>query len=754
MPKKKNKKENLINDTDGLLELVMIVKNSGEILGECLSQNKKYIDYWTILDTGSTDNTPDIIRKAMMGVPGELHFSEFTTFAETRNKAFDLAQKKCKYMIVLDDSYEIFNGEKLRAHLEKSNADIIYPKIGIKKEDAFLESYYSNRITKTSSGVRYKYRVHEVVHELPKHKKEYINITKAEDTFYIIDHKDDDHIKRTQARLRNDIQNLLLDQIDYPGDPRIVYYLAHTHLLIVDKNEAIRYNKMLLKMTYDDEYVFYAENCLLALELDNEEMTTEVYRKKLQKMQNRHMNRAEPSYKLAVSFYEEGDLEKMEQIMNNLIKCPTPDIQKTTFDYDIYDYSIPYLYCEVKCKLGKFQDAVPILQRLLSIYPYDQKLLNMKYAICDNLTISSTRLASKTMVIHTGKLHFDWDPDISRPGQKISGSEYMAIYMAKEFRDLGYRVFVFGSFENIFKKIDNQKTLEGIQYIDCSFFSNFCLTYIVDILIVSRQLDNLAYYENIKSVYLWLHDILPLGDYRFIQMHRDKFKGMICVSEWQKRYIMKHTKLDEHFFHVSRNAIHPKRFLQQSIEPIQRTPFRFIFTSDPNRGFSNFVEMIPWIKERYPTSTFYLFGKSEQITEKDQKSIQTLHETYSPFIFLRPRVPQDELVKELQKSDIWLYPTCFEETYCISSVEAMASGCLVVTFSYAALCEVVGDRGVMVDLNSENRNISNRLLFEEMCKVLDDPQKKREITERGYDWALQQDFHSLALDWKKIFFTS
>jgi glycosyltransferase involved in cell wall biosynthesis len=217
---------------------------------------------------------------------------------------------------------------------------------------------------------------------------------------------------------------------------------------------------------------------------------------------------------------------------------------------------------------------------------------------------------------------------------------------------------------------------------------------------------------------------------------------------------MKHTKLDEHFFHVSRNAIHPKRFLQQSIEPIQRTPFRFIFTSDPNRGFSNFVEMIPWIKERYPTSTFYLFGKSEQITEKDQKSIQTLHETYSPFIFLRPRVPQDELVKELQKSDIWLYPTCFEETYCISSVEAMASGCLVVTFSYAALCEVVGDRGVMVDLNSENRNISNRLLFEEMCKVLDDPQKKREITERGYDWALQQDFHSLALDWKKIFFTS
>jgi glycosyltransferase involved in cell wall biosynthesis len=760
MPKKKDKKDKKETEKEKekiigpLLELVMIVKNSGDILGECLLRNKKYIDYWTILDTGSTDNTPDIIREAMVGVPGELHFSDFTTFAETRNKAFDLAQKKCKYMIVLDDSYEIFNGEKLRAYLEKSNADAIYPKIGIVKEGTFLESYYSDRITKTSSGIRYKYRVHEVPNLLPKHKKEYID--KPEEAFYIIDHKDDNQIKRTQARFQNDIRNLLLDQIDYPGDPRIVYYLAHTNFLLKDIKEAIRYNKMLLKMTHDDEYVFYAENSLVTLEMDNEEITTEIFRKKLQKIQNRHMNRAEPSYKLAVSFYEEGNLEKIEQIVNNLIKCPAPDVNKTTFEYDIYDYSIPYLYCEVKCKLGKFQEAVPILQNLLSIYPNDQKLLNMKYAICDNLTISSTRLAPKTMAIHTGNLPFDWDPDVTKPGQKISGSEYMAIYMAREFRDLGYRVFVFGSFENIKKKIDNQKTIEGIQYIDVSFFSNFCLTYIVDVLIVSRQLGNLAYYENIKSVYLWLHDILPVGDFRFIQMHREKFKGMICVSEWQKRYTMKHTKLDEHFFHVSRNAIHPKRFLQQSIEPIERTPFRFIFTSDPNRGFSNLVEMIPWIKERYPTSTFYMFGKSDQVNEKDRKSIDKLHETYQhqPFIFLRPRILQDELVKELQKSDIWLYPTCFEETYCISAVEAMASGCLVVAFSYAALCEVVGDRGVTVDLNSENRDRANRQLFDEMCNVLDDPQKKREITERGYEWALKQDFHSLALDWKKRFFTA
>ena len=51
--------------SSNLLELVMIVKNSGEILRKCLQKNKRYIDYWTIVDTGSTDNTPSIIEEEL-----------------------------------------------------------------------------------------------------------------------------------------------------------------------------------------------------------------------------------------------------------------------------------------------------------------------------------------------------------------------------------------------------------------------------------------------------------------------------------------------------------------------------------------------------------------------------------------------------------------------------------------------------------------------------------------------------------------
>lgn len=711
-----------------LLELVMIVKNSGEILRTCLQQNKKFIDYWTIVDTGSTDHTPDIIREELKDIPGKLHFCEFTTFDETRNKAFDLAQKKCKFMIVLDDSYEIGNGNELRKYLQKSFADIINLQIGYLTNGIMSDLYFSARISKTSSNIRYMYRVHETLN-IKKRKQEY------EKKFYIIDHCIDEHLTRTKYRLQRDMEMLLLDHQDLPTDPRVVYYIARTFRQLGKIEEAYQYTKKLLEMTNIKEYTFYAEYNLILFEYEKN-YDVPIYETKLLDLQKRFIDRAEPSYKLAASLYKRGNLKQLEKIMNNLIKIPMPQLGMSHLDFDVYQYSIPYLYVEIKFKLGKIDDGVVMLKQLLQHHPYDQKLLNMKYAVCDNLDKSSSRLAPKTLVIHTGKLLFIWDP--SNP-KKISGSEYMAMYLAKEFRDLGYRVFIFGYFDD--KKTDYQTTIDGIQYIDTEYFSDFCLTYIIDELIVSRYIDNLVYYNNVKSVHLWLHDIVPIGNLDYFQMHKTKFKGIICISEWQKRNVVANLGIDQKIVYVSRNAIQPKRFQME----VERIPYRFIYTSDPSRGLDNFVEMIPWIKEKYPLSTFYIFGKSEQIDDQKMKLSKSMD-----YVFFSERVSQEQLVIELKKSDVWLYPTIFTETYCISAVEAMASGCLVATFNLAALKEIVADRGVLIPYGSENEN---RVLFDVLCKVMDDPSLKKEIIYKGQKWALKQDFKSLALEWKNVLFT-
>ena len=102
-----------------LLELCMIVKDSGDVLRQCLKENKNWIDYWTILDTGSCDNTKEIIKEELKNIPGTLHEGEFVDFSQARNLALSLVSKKCKYIIMLDDSYILHGGNKLKDILKK-----------------------------------------------------------------------------------------------------------------------------------------------------------------------------------------------------------------------------------------------------------------------------------------------------------------------------------------------------------------------------------------------------------------------------------------------------------------------------------------------------------------------------------------------------------------------------------------------------------------------------------------------------------
>jgi hypothetical protein len=75
-----------------LLGLVMIVKNENATLEQTLSSVKADIDYWTIVDTGSTDGSQDTIRATMAGVPGDLIEEPFVDFSTTRNFALKVRQ--------------------------------------------------------------------------------------------------------------------------------------------------------------------------------------------------------------------------------------------------------------------------------------------------------------------------------------------------------------------------------------------------------------------------------------------------------------------------------------------------------------------------------------------------------------------------------------------------------------------------------------------------------------------------------------
>ncbi|MFO0941766.1 MAG: glycosyltransferase [Pirellulales bacterium] len=84
------------------LGLCMIVKNESHVIGRCLDSIRRWIDHWTIVDTGSTDGTQSLIRESMHAIPGTLYERPWTNFAVNRSESIQLASPFTNYLLVMD----------------------------------------------------------------------------------------------------------------------------------------------------------------------------------------------------------------------------------------------------------------------------------------------------------------------------------------------------------------------------------------------------------------------------------------------------------------------------------------------------------------------------------------------------------------------------------------------------------------------------------------------------------------------------
>lgn len=87
--------------------LVMIVRNESNVIQRCLERVKEHINYWIIVDTGSTDNTPELIENTLLGIPGELHYRPWVNFGENRTESLRLANGKADYLLLCDADEQI-----------------------------------------------------------------------------------------------------------------------------------------------------------------------------------------------------------------------------------------------------------------------------------------------------------------------------------------------------------------------------------------------------------------------------------------------------------------------------------------------------------------------------------------------------------------------------------------------------------------------------------------------------------------------
>lgn len=138
--------------------LTMIVKNESKVIKRCIDSVKDYINYWVIVDTGSTDGTQDLVKEIMAeyNIPGELHERPWVDFGHNRTESLEYSKGKSDYRLIIDADDVLFVEDKDKNPFYEINKD--FYKIKIKLGSL---SYYRTQLVKGDQDWKYIGVLHE-----------------------------------------------------------------------------------------------------------------------------------------------------------------------------------------------------------------------------------------------------------------------------------------------------------------------------------------------------------------------------------------------------------------------------------------------------------------------------------------------------------------------------------------------------------------------------------------------------------------
>ncbi|WP_315117693.1 glycosyltransferase [uncultured Clostridium sp.] len=167
------------------ISLCMIVKDEQDVISRCLDCIKDIVDEIIIVDTGSTDNTKEIIKRYTDKV---FDFEWIGDFSAARNYAYSKATKDFILWLDADDVILEEDREKFKELKQNlnNNVDVVMMKYnaGFDENGNITLSYFRERLSKRINNYQWIEPVHEYLKVSGNiinsdicitHKKEYVS---------------------------------------------------------------------------------------------------------------------------------------------------------------------------------------------------------------------------------------------------------------------------------------------------------------------------------------------------------------------------------------------------------------------------------------------------------------------------------------------------------------------------------------------------------------------------------------------------
>lgn len=286
----------------------------------------------------------------------------------------------------------------------------------------------------------------------------------------------------------------------------------------------------------------------------------------------------------------------------------------------------------------------------------------------------------------------------------------------------------------------------------------------VDVLIVSRYMVYFLQYPiKAKKTYIWLHDTIlnsgavfdgPGGpgsvragipsESRWLVANINKsIDGYVLLSPWHISYFKtRYPEIKDDKIKMIGNGG------PQPLSKYEKVPGRFIYTSSPVRGLATLLTLFcDYIYPKYPHATLHVIRGREEF---DQELFDRLNSGL-PGVKYIGYLSNEDMSEEFKQAEIYLYPTSFYETYCISAHEAQAYGCIFIGTELAALKDTVDDRGFLLKGDATSESYRREILSMVDTVMEMGKWSKDKIRKRCYEWASKRTWECRTDEWLRMF---
>jgi tetratricopeptide (TPR) repeat protein len=213
---------------DPLVSLCMIVRDEEGVLERCLRSVAEYVDEIVVVDTGSTDRTPEVARSFRAQV---IRRDWSDDFSEARNAS--LAAASGRFVLVLDADEWLESGPEpgaFRERLRKTDREAFTVEIADRRDRGTLHRYPLVRLFRNRPGHRYAGAFHEQI--TPSIARTLgVDLVPGEPCGLVVGHDGYvERVRRERGKAERNLAMLAKCVEASPDDPSARYFLARENI--------------------------------------------------------------------------------------------------------------------------------------------------------------------------------------------------------------------------------------------------------------------------------------------------------------------------------------------------------------------------------------------------------------------------------------------------------------------------------------------------------------------------------------------